>query len=56
MKHILLLDEDNLSKYNMQFLSDDFVYKMGKKLSKPVRPYVINYLPPKPDNWLFLAW
>lgn len=32
IKHILMSDKDNLSKYNMQFLNDDFFYQRKQKL------------------------
>ncbi len=38
---MLILHKDNASKYKMQFLNNDFIYK-GKKLSKPTWPYVKN--------------
>lgn len=41
IKQMLMFNKDYQSKYNMEFLSDDFKNERQTRVAKPIWPYVI---------------
>lgn len=55
MPHLIVSDQKisvNIRKYKTHFLNKNFIHSW-KQLSKPTRPRVKKYLPPKFNYWLF---